>query len=91
MATINCTPRTQNQTRNFIFDDIGIGVIFRTTYQDKNDIYIRIDSSVYDGEYNAIHLMTGEGDYFKRDEEIEIINRISYSEDDVESTTPVFE
>lgn len=90
MATIKCTPKTQNQTRNIKFDDIGTGVIFRTTYQDKNDIYIRIDSSVYDGEYNAIHLMTGEGDYFKKDEEIEIINRISYSEDDVESTTPVF-
>ena len=89
MATINCTPKTQNDTRNLIFDDIGIGVIFRTTYQDKNNIYIRIDTSAYDGDYNAIHLMTGEGDYFKRDEEIEIINRISYSEDDVESTTPI--
>lgn len=91
MATIKCTPKTQNKTRNIVFDDIGIGVIFRNTYQDKNDIYIRIDSSVYDGEYNAIHLLTGEGDYFKKDEEIEIINRISYSEDDVESTTPIFD
>ena len=90
MATIKCTPKTQNRTRNIIFDDIGIGVIFRTTYQDDDDIYIRIDTEVYDGEYNAIHLMTGEGDYFDKDETIEIINRISYSEDDVESTTPVF-
>lgn len=89
MATIKCTPKTENQTRHLTFDDIGIGVIFRTTYQGKNDVYIRIDSSVYDGEYNAIHLMTGEGDYFKKDEEIEIINRISYSENDVESTTPI--
>lgn len=89
MATIKCTPKTQNQTRNIKFDDIGIGVIFRIPYQDEDDIYIRIDTEVYDGEYNAIHLMTGEGDYFKKDVEIEIINRISYSEDDVESTTPI--
>lgn len=91
MATIKCTPKTQNRTRNIIFDDIGIGVIFRTPSQGKNDLYIRVDSSLYDGDYNAIHLLTGEGDYFNKDIEIEIINRISYSEDDVESTTPVFE
>lgn len=91
MATIKCTPKTQNRTRNIAFSDIDIGVIFRTPYQDKDDIYIKIDTSIYDGEYNAVHLMTGEGDYFKKDEEIEIINRISYSEDDVESTTPMFE
>lgn len=91
MATIKCTPKTQNQTRNLTFDDIGIGVIFRTPSQGKNDLYIRIDSSIYDRDYNAIHLLTGEGDYFDKSEVIEIINRISYSEDDVESTTPVFE
>lgn len=90
MASIKCTPKTQKQTRNIKFDDIGIGVIFRIPCQNKDNVYIRIDSSVYDGEYNAIHLMTGEGDYFDKDETIEIINRISYSEDDVESTTPIY-
>lgn len=90
MANIKCTPKTQNRIRNIKFDDIAIGVIFRTTYQEKDDIYIRIDTEIYDGEYNAIHLLTGEGAYFVQDEEVEIINCISYSEDDIESTIPIF-
>jgi hypothetical protein len=91
MATVKYIPSTtQPEVRNFMFSDIGEGVIFRPLWADEDGLFIRTNFGISDCEYNAVSLVTGEATEIDDYDEIEIIRAISFNEDDIDRTTPVF-
>ena len=91
MATVKYIPSTTPpKVRNYIFSDIGAGVIFRPLWADEDDLYIKTNFGIVDCEYNAVSLVTGEATEIYDSDEIEIIRAINVCEDDIDRTTPVF-
>jgi hypothetical protein len=91
MASIKCTPSLKPPTsRNYTLNDIGIGTIFKLSGDEEDELFIKASFGIADYECNAVSLLTGEATEFYDDDEIEIVRCITYSEDDVDKTTPLF-